>query len=64
MQIESDKNDALGTNRTHLGHSDAAIFEFLNDPAVASVGKPSWPERGEPVLWTDDYGSLWQVLSD
>lgn len=39
-------------------------WKFLNDPAVAPHLKPSWPVRGKPLLWTDDYGSLWQVLSE
>lgn len=39
-------------------------WDFLNNPEVAAVSDPCWPDKGEPLLWTDDYGSMWQVLSD
>jgi hypothetical protein len=38
-------------------------YAFLNDPVVRKSSSSSFPKQGEPVLWTDDYGSLWQVLS-
>ena len=34
---------------------------FLNTPEVQSSVSPI-PADVEPVVWTDDYGSLWQVL--
>jgi hypothetical protein len=38
-------------------------YAFLNDQVVRKSSGSSFPNQGEPVLWTDDYGSLWQVLS-
>ena len=38
-------------------------WKFLADPQVAAASGPCWPKSGEPVVWTDDYGSLWQVLA-
>jgi hypothetical protein len=38
-------------------------WQFLADPVVAEAFQPCWPEHGEPLVWTDDYGSLWQLLS-
>jgi SAM-dependent methyltransferase len=34
---------------------------FLEADFVALLVRPL-PEKAEPVVWTDDYGSLWQVL--
>ena len=39
-------------------------WEFLNDEEIRKVSTPSWPESGKPIVWTDDYGSLWHVISD
>jgi hypothetical protein len=39
-------------------------WEFLNDPVVAEASGPCWPDHGDPLVWTDDYGSLWQVIAD
>ncbi len=38
-------------------------WKFLNDAVVSAAAKPSWPQQGGPVVWTDDYGSLWQVMT-
>ena len=39
-------------------------WKFLNDAKIRTVARPSWPTSGEPILWTDDYGSLWHVIED
>ncbi len=39
-------------------------WKFLNDEKIRAVSGPSWPESGEPILWTDDYGSLWHVIEE
>lgn len=39
-------------------------WEFLSDPVVAKASAPCWPNTGEPLVWTDDYGSLWQVIAN
>ena len=38
--------------------------EFLNDPAVVAAIQASNRFDNPPVVWTDDYASLWQVLKD
>ena len=49
------------------GYSDAEWvlltnnWEFLNDAVVSEASESALPESG-PVVWTDDYGSLWQVM--
>jgi hypothetical protein len=58
---EASGESELGTNSTTWVLL-TQNWEFLNDPAVARHLEPSWPLRGKPLLWTDDYGSLWQVL--
>jgi SAM-dependent methyltransferase len=61
--IDSKASDETGVN----GASWILLtqnYEFLNDPKIHGLSKSCWPPKGEPVLWTDDYGSLWQVLSD
>ncbi|HEX4128650.1 MAG TPA: fused MFS/spermidine synthase [Pirellulales bacterium] len=35
--------------------------DFLTTPAVISAMLP-WPDDVRPIVWTDDFGSLWQVL--
>ncbi|HEV3136860.1 MAG TPA: hypothetical protein VGZ26_03130, partial [Pirellulales bacterium] len=37
--------------------------EFLDSPAVKDSIKPWTEEDPPPLVWTDDYGSLWQVLN-
>ena len=39
-------------------------FEFLNDPDVIFESQACWPDSGKPIVWTDDYGSIWQVLTE
>jgi hypothetical protein len=61
--IDSKASDQAGLN----GASWILLtqnYEFLNDPVIRRSSRSCWPAKGEPVLWTDDYGSLWQVLSD
>jgi hypothetical protein len=36
-------------------------WDFLNTPEVSEAVKP-WPDEPAPLLWTDDYASLYQVL--
>lgn len=36
---------------------------FLEVPAVRAAITP-WADHVEPILWTDDYASLWSVLRD
>ena len=36
-------------------------WEFLNDAVVSEASESALPESG-PLVWTDDYGSLWQVV--
>ena len=62
VRFEGDDDDSLGTNFTTWVIL-TQNWEFLNDPLVAASSRPCWPEHGEPLVWTDDYGSLWQVLS-
>ncbi|MCH8924453.1 MAG: fused MFS/spermidine synthase, partial [Planctomycetes bacterium] len=38
-------------------------WDFLADAIVVDVSRPCWPVQGDPVVWTDDYGSLWQVIA-
>jgi hypothetical protein len=62
VRIENDEDFAQGIN-----YATWVIltrnWKFLADAEVARVSGPCWPLRGEPIVWTDDYGSLWQVLS-
>ncbi|REK11896.1 MAG: hypothetical protein DWQ37_12800 [Planctomycetota bacterium] len=36
-------------------------WEFLGDPVVSQASRSTLPKTG-PIVWTDDYGSLWQVM--
>ena len=59
--IDSDSDNALGTDR-----STWAILttneEFLKTPEVTGAILSSDEHNEQKVIWTDDYGSLWQVL--
>ncbi len=37
-------------------------WDFLNSPDVRDAIEPCSPKGGKPLVWTDDYGSLWQAL--
>jgi len=61
--VDSASEDELGTNKA----SWILITknqQFLADEAVQEAIDADWPGDREPVLWTDDYGSLWQVMSE
>lgn len=62
VKIDSEDDSALGLN-TATWIILTRNWEFLNDPVIAALSKPCWPTNGKPILWTDDYGSLWQVLA-
>jgi hypothetical protein len=38
--------------------------EFLDSPELAAAIDPWTDDDPAPLVWTDDYGSLWQVLDD
>ncbi len=60
--IDSDSIASQGTNKATwvlLTKNEA----FLQDEAVREAIDTKWPGDRTPVLWTDDYGSLWQVLA-
>jgi hypothetical protein len=38
--------------------------EFLDSPAVKESIVPWTEDDPPPLVWTDDYGSLWQVLEE
>jgi len=59
--ISSEGNTELGVNSASWVLL-TQNWKFLNDPDVAELLIPSWPDVGEPLLWTDDYGSLWQII--
>jgi hypothetical protein len=61
VSIQSSDSSQLGLNNANwilLSKN----WEFLNDPIVGGAAEASWPTSGRPLVWTDDYGSLWQVL--
>jgi hypothetical protein len=62
IQIESDADESQGLNAA-TWEILTQNWKFLNDPVVRDASEPCWPLHGEPLVWTDDYGSLWQVLS-
>ena len=59
--VESDRDREQGLKRAWqclLTNNQ----EFLSDPEVQKAIRP-WNETDPgPILWTDDYGSLWKVL--
>jgi hypothetical protein len=38
--------------------------EFLESPEVKDSIVPWTEDDPPPLVWTDDYGSLWQVLEE
>ncbi|MEX0678655.1 MAG: fused MFS/spermidine synthase, partial [Pirellulales bacterium] len=62
VMIENDEDVSQGLNVASWVIL-TCNWEFLADPATSGVSAPCWPVKGEPVVWTDDYGSLFQVLS-
>lgn len=58
--IASDNDSDLGVNISTWGII-TTNEDFLNDPEVQEAIVPELPTR-PPLVWTDDYGSLWQVL--
>ncbi len=63
VRIYAKHDTTIGTNT-----STWAILtlnrEFLDSPAVQERIKPWTEDDPPPLVWTDDYGSLWQVLND
>lgn len=61
VMIDSPGELQLGTNKATwmlLTKNE----EFLRDEAVKEAIATDWLGERAPVLWTDDYGSLWQVM--
>jgi SAM-dependent methyltransferase len=61
--VESKGEDQLGTNSA-TWMLLTKNQEFLQDEAVREAIDADWPRDRKPVLWTDDYGSLWQVMNN
>jgi hypothetical protein len=61
--VETPDDDERGLN-TSTWVILTKNWKFLNDPVVAEASGACWPDKGEPLVWTDDYGSLWQVIAD
>ena len=59
--IDGDDDDARGIDYTTWAIV-TVNWEFLNSPEVRDAIEPWSPKGGKPLVWTDDYGSLWQVL--
>ena len=62
VMIDSDEDSTEGRD-----YSSWAILttnqEFLDTPAVSEAIRP-WNDKDGPlIIWTDDYGSLWQAIS-
>ncbi len=60
--ISSKGDDSQGTNDTSwviITKNQA----FLNDPQVKKSFSRDWPSKVEPILWTDDYGSLVPIIN-
>jgi hypothetical protein len=59
----------FASHDTHIGTNASTWViltnnrEFLDSPAVRDRIKPWTPDDPPPLVWTDDYGSLWQVLN-
>jgi hypothetical protein len=60
--IQNEKDETQGVNSASWVIV-TRNFDFLADAEVVKEAEPCWPEQGEPLVWTDDYGSLWQVLT-
>jgi hypothetical protein len=61
-RIESDNDDSLGLDSTTwivLTNNRA----FLQTPEVVAATVPWTEDDTPPLLWTDDYGSLWQTIN-
>ena len=61
--VDSSGESELGTNKASW-MLITKNQEFLQDEAVKEAIDADWPGEREPVLWTDDYGSLWQVMAE
>ncbi len=59
--IESDGDPALSTDMATWAIV-TANDDFLRTPEVRRALTPRYPSQHPPVVWTDDYSSLWQVL--
>ncbi len=61
VRIESPKDEARGVSKATwvaLSRNQA----FLSNDAIRNVAKPWNDQDRPPLLWTDDYAALWQVL--
>ncbi|HWA99340.1 MAG TPA: fused MFS/spermidine synthase [Pirellulales bacterium] len=54
------ENDPAGQSRSEW-LIVTANEQFLGEPDVVAAITP-WPADIKPIIWTDDFGSLWQVL--
>ncbi|MCA9179208.1 MAG: fused MFS/spermidine synthase [Planctomycetales bacterium] len=62
VRVDNDSDDATGV----YGSTWILVTnnqEFLNNPEVEGVDSP-WDDDLAPLPWTDDFASLWQVLSE
>jgi hypothetical protein len=59
--VESEGDPALGTDMATWAIV-TANEPFLQTPEVRRALTPRNPSQPPPVVWTDDYSSLWQVL--
>ncbi|MBI3839021.1 MAG: fused MFS/spermidine synthase [Planctomycetia bacterium] len=63
LRIHARRDPEIGTN-TSTWVILTVNREFLNSPAVQDRIEPWTQDDPPPLVWTDDYGSLWQVLDD
>ena len=61
VRISTDSDDSLGLDAT-TWIIVTANDKFLNTPAIRDSITPWTDADPPPLVWTDDYGSLWQTL--
>lgn len=61
--VDSDGDPYAGLN-TATWAIMTSNREFLDSPEIQDATTPWDSEVGKPIVWTDDYGSLWQVLKN
>jgi hypothetical protein len=59
--VNGDADDARGIDYTTWAIL-TVNWDFLNSPEIRDAIEPCSPKGGKTLVWTDDYGSLWQVL--